>query len=145
MCKCFGNICQLKNRPLIGWPSKSTNQRPCFQLTYVSKTLMLPKHLHMIRPYRYIWCTMKLKNSKLPKVMPRKKTLLFYVNWILREMEVCNFTQFSGFWFASQKKKEYLPKFNVMLTSKIKTIRLNRPYSAHVKCQKLNFDLPVQH
>ena len=49
--KCFGNISQLETRPLIGWPSTSTNQRPGgFQLTYVSKTLMLPKHLHMIRP-----------------------------------------------------------------------------------------------
>ena len=32
--KCFGNI-----------SDRSTNQRPGFQLTYVSKTLMLPKHL----------------------------------------------------------------------------------------------------
>ena len=30
--------------------ARSTNQRPGFQLNYVSKTLMLPKHLHMIRP-----------------------------------------------------------------------------------------------
>ena len=37
--KCFGNISQLETRPLIGWPSESTNQRPGFQLTYVSKTL----------------------------------------------------------------------------------------------------------
>ena len=49
---CFGNISQLETRPLIGWPSESINQRPGFhfQLTYVSKTLMLSKHLHMIRP-----------------------------------------------------------------------------------------------
>ena len=39
MCKCFGSITVLE-----------TNQRPGFQLTYVSKTLMLPKHLHMIQP-----------------------------------------------------------------------------------------------
>ena len=50
MCKCFGSISRLENRPMIGWPSKSTNQRPGFQLTYVSNWLMLPKHLHMIRP-----------------------------------------------------------------------------------------------
>ena len=30
--------------------ARSTNQRPGFQLTYVSKTLMLSKHLYMIRP-----------------------------------------------------------------------------------------------
>ena len=35
--KCFGSISQLETRP-------------GFQLTYVSKTLMLPKNLHMIRP-----------------------------------------------------------------------------------------------
>ena len=51
--KCFGNISQLETRTLIGWPSESTNQRPGFQLTYVSKTLTLPKHLHMIRPLVY--------------------------------------------------------------------------------------------
>ena len=50
--KCFGNISQLETRPLIGWPSGSTNQRPGLQLIYVSKTLMLPKHLHMIRPLK---------------------------------------------------------------------------------------------
>ena len=44
MCKYFGNISQLENRLLIGWLARSTNQRPGFQL------LMLPKHLHMIRP-----------------------------------------------------------------------------------------------
>ena len=37
--KGFGNISQLETRPLIGWPSSSTNQRPGFQLTYSSKTL----------------------------------------------------------------------------------------------------------
>ena len=46
--KCFGNISQLET--LIGWPAGSTSQRPGFQLTYVSKTVVLPKHLHMIRP-----------------------------------------------------------------------------------------------
>ena len=39
MCKYFGNISQLETRPLIRWPSESTNQRPGFQLTYASKTL----------------------------------------------------------------------------------------------------------
>ena len=48
--KSFGNISQLETRPLIGWSSDWTNQRIGFQLTYVSKTLMLPKHLRMIRP-----------------------------------------------------------------------------------------------
>ena len=51
--KCFGNISQLETRPLIGWSSGSTNQSPGFQLTYVSKTLMLTKRLHMIRPYMW--------------------------------------------------------------------------------------------
>ena len=48
--KCFGNISQLETRPLIGWPSESTNHRPGFQLTYVSNCLMFPIDLHMIRP-----------------------------------------------------------------------------------------------
>ena len=48
--KCFGNISLLETGPFIGWPASSTNQRPGLQLTYVSKTLMLPKDLHMIRP-----------------------------------------------------------------------------------------------
>ena len=39
MCKCFRSISQLETRPLIGWPSESTNKRPGFQLTYASKTL----------------------------------------------------------------------------------------------------------
>ena len=50
MCNSIVSISQLETRPLIGWPRGSTNQRPGFQLTYVSKTLMLSKHLHMIRP-----------------------------------------------------------------------------------------------
>ena len=33
------NISQLETRPMIVWPSESTNQRPGFQLTYASKTL----------------------------------------------------------------------------------------------------------
>ena len=50
--KSIGNISQLETRPLISWLARwSTNLRPGFQLTYVSKTLILPKHLHMIRPY----------------------------------------------------------------------------------------------
>ena len=48
--KRFGNISQLETRPLIGRPNESTNQRPGFQLNYVSKTLILPKYLRMIRP-----------------------------------------------------------------------------------------------
>ena len=51
MYKCFGNISLLETRSLIGWLARSTNQRPVFQLTYVSKTIMLPKHLHIIRPF----------------------------------------------------------------------------------------------
>ena len=47
MCKCFGSISQLETRTLIGWLTRSTNQRPgfqltyylCFQLAYASKTL----------------------------------------------------------------------------------------------------------
>ena len=48
--KCFGNISQLETMSMIGWRARSTNQRPGFQNTIVSKILMLPKHLHMIRP-----------------------------------------------------------------------------------------------
>ena len=52
----LNNICWCNARPRNAmnrhtcWLARSTNQRPCFQLTYVSKTLMLSKYLHMIRP-----------------------------------------------------------------------------------------------
>ena len=53
MCKSIGSMSQLETRPPIGWPARSTNQRPGFQLNYVSNWLILPIDLHMIRPLVY--------------------------------------------------------------------------------------------
>ena len=59
-------VSQLETRPLIGWLARSifwsTNQRPGFQLTYVSKTLMLPKHLYMIRPQTHTYLLLIIGN-----------------------------------------------------------------------------------
>ena len=63
--KSIGNISQLETRPLIGWPSESTIQRPGFQLTYVSNWLMIPKHLHMIRPLAPKQYPPRIKSSSI--------------------------------------------------------------------------------
>ena len=73
----FGNISQLDTRPLIGWPSGTTNQRPGFQLTYVSKTLLLPKHLHLIHPV--MWCFRKILQTIWIKI-DSEKLLFFFCN-----------------------------------------------------------------
>ena len=53
--KSIGNISQLETRPLIGWSSGSTNQRPGFQLTYVSKTLAHDPALTQNRISKWSW------------------------------------------------------------------------------------------
>ena len=60
--KCFGNISQLETRPMIGWPSESTNQRPGFQLTCFQNTCTWSGPEYVERNY---YIHLQLQNTTL--------------------------------------------------------------------------------